>query len=71
MYLSLVMNDGAKPSSSLGSLPFSLTQRNCRYDGQIAVFGSKLQDALAKQRYFLVSRPIAVQTPFAECPVAG
>jgi ubiquitin-activating enzyme E1 len=28
--------------------------RNCRYDGQIAVFGSKLQDALAKQRYFLV-----------------
>ncbi|KAL1020527.1 hypothetical protein UPYG_G00001240 [Umbra pygmaea] len=28
--------------------------RNCRYDGQIAVFGSKLQDELAKQRYFLV-----------------
>uniref|UniRef100_A0AAQ5YQU2 E1 ubiquitin-activating enzyme n=1 Tax=Amphiprion ocellaris TaxID=80972 RepID=A0AAQ5YQU2_AMPOC len=28
--------------------------RNCRYDGQIAVFGTKLQDMLAKQRYFLV-----------------
>ncbi|XP_072571330.1 ubiquitin-like modifier-activating enzyme 1 isoform X2 [Paramormyrops kingsleyae] len=28
--------------------------RNCRYDGQIAVFGSKLQEELAKQRYFLV-----------------
>jgi len=29
-------------------------QRNCRYDSQIAVFGSKLQELLAKQRYFLV-----------------
>uniref|UniRef100_A0A8C4HJW0 E1 ubiquitin-activating enzyme n=1 Tax=Dicentrarchus labrax TaxID=13489 RepID=A0A8C4HJW0_DICLA len=28
--------------------------RNCRYDGQIAVFGSKLQEILGKQRYFLV-----------------
>ncbi|KAG7279855.1 hypothetical protein CRUP_016182 [Coryphaenoides rupestris] len=28
--------------------------RNSRYDGQIAVFGTKLQDQLAKQRYFLV-----------------
>uniref|UniRef100_A0A8D3CNN1 E1 ubiquitin-activating enzyme n=1 Tax=Scophthalmus maximus TaxID=52904 RepID=A0A8D3CNN1_SCOMX len=28
--------------------------RNCRYDGQIAVFGTKLQDMLGKQRYFLV-----------------
>uniref|UniRef100_A0A8C6L792 E1 ubiquitin-activating enzyme n=1 Tax=Nothobranchius furzeri TaxID=105023 RepID=A0A8C6L792_NOTFU len=28
--------------------------RNCRYDGQIAVFGTKLQDMLANQRYFLV-----------------
>uniref|UniRef100_A0A671UKR9 E1 ubiquitin-activating enzyme n=1 Tax=Sparus aurata TaxID=8175 RepID=A0A671UKR9_SPAAU len=28
--------------------------RNCRYDGQIAVFGTKLQDLLGKQRYFLV-----------------
>ncbi|XP_015195731.1 ubiquitin-like modifier-activating enzyme 1 [Lepisosteus oculatus] len=28
--------------------------RNCRYDGQIAVFGSKMQEKLAKQRYFLV-----------------
>ncbi|MGH0146291.1 UNVERIFIED_CONTAM: hypothetical protein FKN15_007464, partial [Acipenser sinensis] len=27
--------------------------RNCRYDGQIAVFGSKLQEKLSKQRYFL------------------
>uniref|UniRef100_A0A673XW56 E1 ubiquitin-activating enzyme n=1 Tax=Salmo trutta TaxID=8032 RepID=A0A673XW56_SALTR len=28
--------------------------RNSRYDGQIAVFGIKLQEELAKQRYFLV-----------------
>ncbi|KAK5605800.1 E1 ubiquitin-activating protein [Crenichthys baileyi] len=28
--------------------------RNCRYDGQIAVFGTKLQKKLADQRYFLV-----------------
>ncbi|MCI4387400.1 hypothetical protein PGIGA_G00073530 [Pangasianodon gigas] len=28
--------------------------RGCRYDGQIAVFGAKLQELLAKQRYFLV-----------------
>ncbi|KAF3860507.1 hypothetical protein F7725_000762 [Dissostichus mawsoni] len=28
--------------------------RNCRYDGQIAVFGTKLQEMLGKQRYFLV-----------------
>uniref|UniRef100_G3P654 E1 ubiquitin-activating enzyme n=1 Tax=Gasterosteus aculeatus aculeatus TaxID=481459 RepID=G3P654_GASAC len=28
--------------------------RNCRYDGQVAVFGTKLQEMLAKQRYFLV-----------------
>ncbi|KAJ8259163.1 hypothetical protein COCON_G00181750 [Conger conger] len=28
--------------------------RNSRYDGQIAVFGSKLQEELAKKRYFLV-----------------
>ncbi|XP_064155839.1 ubiquitin-like modifier-activating enzyme 1 [Anguilla rostrata] len=28
--------------------------RNGRYDGQIAVFGTRLQDELAKQRYFLV-----------------
>uniref|UniRef100_A0A673BDK8 E1 ubiquitin-activating enzyme n=1 Tax=Sphaeramia orbicularis TaxID=375764 RepID=A0A673BDK8_9TELE len=36
---------------------FMLTEeecRSCRYDGQIAVFGTKLQDQLAKQRYFLV-----------------
>lgn len=37
------------------SSPF---QRNCRYDGQIAVFGSKLQELLGKQRYFLVSGPV-------------
>ncbi|CAB1330353.1 unnamed protein product, partial [Coregonus sp. 'balchen'] len=29
-------------------------KRNSRYDGQIAVFGSQLQEELAKQRYFLV-----------------
>lgn len=31
------------------------TQRNSRYDGQIAVFGSDFQEKLKKQRYFLVS----------------
>lgn len=40
------------------------SQRNSRYDGQIAVFGTKLQDMLAKQRYFLVSQPNeTLQTP--------
>lgn len=33
-------------------------KRNCRYDGQIAVFGSKLQELLGRQRYFLVSGPV-------------
>ncbi|XP_049335420.1 ubiquitin-like modifier-activating enzyme 1 [Astyanax mexicanus] len=28
--------------------------RNCRYDGQIAVFGADFQEKLKKQRYFLV-----------------
>ncbi|KAM5146463.1 ubiquitin-like modifier-activating enzyme 1 isoform 1-T1 [Mantella aurantiaca] len=28
--------------------------KNCRYDGQIVVFGSELQEKLGKQRYFLV-----------------
>ncbi|XP_069501606.1 ubiquitin-like modifier-activating enzyme 1 [Ambystoma mexicanum] len=28
--------------------------RNCRYDGQIAVFGSDMQEKLGKQKYFLV-----------------
>ncbi|KAI4901519.1 hypothetical protein NFI96_033436 [Prochilodus magdalenae] len=28
--------------------------KSCRYDGQVAVFGSKMQELLAKQRYFLV-----------------
>ncbi|TRY66816.1 hypothetical protein DNTS_004768 [Danionella cerebrum] len=30
------------------------TPRDCRYDGQIAVFGSAFQEKLKKQRYFLV-----------------
>lgn len=34
---------------------FSVSQRGCRYDGQIAVFGSAFQETLAKQKYFLVS----------------
>ncbi|XP_062871211.1 ubiquitin-like modifier-activating enzyme 1 [Trichomycterus rosablanca] len=28
--------------------------KGCRYDGQIAVFGNKMQELLARQRYFLV-----------------
>uniref|UniRef100_A0AAY4DC22 E1 ubiquitin-activating enzyme n=1 Tax=Denticeps clupeoides TaxID=299321 RepID=A0AAY4DC22_9TELE len=35
-------------------MPTEEESRNCRYDGQIAVFGDKLQELLAKQRYFLV-----------------
>lgn len=46
----MVTTDGVKPV-----FLFVLSQRNSRYDGQIAVFGTKLQDLLAKQRYFLVS----------------
>ncbi|XP_074054073.1 ubiquitin-like modifier-activating enzyme 7 isoform X2 [Macrotis lagotis] len=30
------------------------SERNCRYDGQIAVFGDDFQKKLGKQRYFLV-----------------
>lgn len=33
----------------------SVLQRDSRYDGQIAVFGSDFQDKLKKQNYFLVS----------------
>lgn len=33
----------------------SIMQRDCRYDGQIAVFGSAFQDKLKRQKYFLVS----------------
>lgn len=47
----MIMNSCVTPVSFL---IFSF-QRNCRYDGQIAVFGSKLQELLGKQRYFLVS----------------
>uniref|UniRef100_V9KCN4 E1 ubiquitin-activating enzyme n=1 Tax=Callorhinchus milii TaxID=7868 RepID=V9KCN4_CALMI len=34
--------------------PELCSPRNCRYDGQIAVFGSTLQERLERQRYFLV-----------------
>jgi molybdopterin/thiamine biosynthesis adenylyltransferase len=30
------------------------TQQNCRYDGQLMVFGASLQAALAKEHMFLV-----------------
>lgn len=33
-------------------------QRQNRYDGQVAVFGSDLQEKLGKQKYFLVSNPL-------------
>uniref|UniRef100_A0A8C4SWU1 E1 ubiquitin-activating enzyme n=1 Tax=Erpetoichthys calabaricus TaxID=27687 RepID=A0A8C4SWU1_ERPCA len=36
------------------SIPTEEDCRNSRYDGQIAVFGSKIQEKLSKQRYFLV-----------------
>lgn len=48
----IITNDGVNP------VFIFFSQRNCRYDGQIAVFGTKLQDMLGKQRYFLVSRPM-------------
>lgn len=35
-----------------------MTQCQNRYDGQVAVFGSGLQEKLGKQRYFLVRTPI-------------
>lgn len=47
----MITNDAIKP------VLIFLSQRNSRYDGQIAVFGTKLQDLLGKQRYFLVSWP--------------
>lgn len=48
----MITNDDVKP------VFIFLSQKNCRYDGQIAVFGTKLQDMLGKQRYFLVSWPM-------------
>lgn len=46
-------------------------QRNCRYDGQVAVFGTKLQDMLAKQRYFLVSQALEnFPSQLLCCPIA-
>lgn len=47
--IDVYQNSGRKSMFSLFS------QRNCRYDGQIAVFGKNMQETLAKQRYFLVS----------------
>lgn len=62
----MVTNNGVKPVFLSLFFP---PQRNCRYDGQIAVFGTKLQDTLGKQRYFLVSRPMKnISTPpLASC----
>ena len=63
----MVPNYGVKPVYLSFSLFFS--QRNSRYDGQIAVFGTKLQDLLGKQRYFLVSWPMEnfPTPPLASC----
>lgn len=35
-----------------------VVQRQNRYDGQVAVFGSDLQEKLAKQKYLLVSKTL-------------
>ncbi|MGH0161978.1 UNVERIFIED_CONTAM: hypothetical protein FKN15_042376 [Acipenser sinensis] len=51
----LAMGDLAPVNAFIGGLAAQeVMKRNCRYDGQIAVFGSKLQEKLSKQRYFLV-----------------
>ncbi|XP_028979923.1 ubiquitin-like modifier-activating enzyme 1 isoform X3 [Esox lucius] len=47
--LECLPEDGAEALS-----PEDCAPRNSRYDSQIAVFGSRLQEELAKQRYFLV-----------------
>lgn len=39
----------------LSDPPHYIPQRQNRYDGQVAVFGSDLQEKLGKQKYFLVS----------------
>lgn len=52
----IITKPGYTNSSAKSS--FSLSQKNCRYDGQVAVFGNNMQEMLAKQRYFLVSRAI-------------
>uniref|UniRef100_A0A2K5RYN3 Ubiquitin-like modifier-activating enzyme 1 n=1 Tax=Cebus imitator TaxID=2715852 RepID=A0A2K5RYN3_CEBIM len=46
----------------------ALTEDKClphqnRYDGQVAVFGSDLQEKLGKQKYFLVSGPLRCLLP--------
>lgn len=53
--------------------PFSLCvpQRQNRFDGQVAVFGSDLQEKLGKQKYFLVSDWVPwTPTPFI-APASG
>lgn len=52
----VAINDGAK-------FVIFFSKKNCRYDGQVAVFGTKMQDLLAKQRYFLVSVSVKVLLP--------
>ena len=46
-----------------------MTQCQNRYDGQVAVFGSGLQEKLGKQRYFLVRDPFGQKLPL--CPLAS
>ena len=45
----------------LSSSSLHMTQCQSRYDGQVAVFGSDLQEKLGKQKYFLVSDPTGHQ----------
>ena len=35
------------------------TQTNCRYDSQVAVFGTDFQQKLLQLKYFLVSSPVS------------
>lgn len=46
---------GVSGEASLWLSSFYIPQRQNRYDGQVAVFGSDLQEKLGKQKYFLVS----------------
>lgn len=53
---------GQGPSLTLLSF-LCIPQRQNRYDGQVAVFGSDLQEKLGKQKYFLVSDPLGHLLP--------
>ena len=47
------------------AFPHTFLQANSRYDGQVVVFGSELQQKIAECKYFLVCvLPLSFSTPF-------